>query len=573
MGQLLSVNVGLPREVAWEGKTVRTAIWKEPVEGPRMVRRINIDGDDQADRQGHGGEHRAVFVYQIESYRYWERELGRQDFSYGQFGENFTVEGLADDEVCIGDRYQVGEALFEVTQPRVTCFRVGIRMQEPKMPSLLVARHRPGFYLRVLQEGLVQAGDEITRIKTGEEQLSVADIDGLLYLPNRSPRNLERALRIPALSEGWKGSFRELLERREETSAAWEGFEPLRVESVERETSAVVSLRLAPASGEPVPASLPGQYLTLRLQPGGAGQAPLIRSYSLSSVADAHGFRISVKLEPDGVGSHYVQEHVHQGDLVDTAAPRGSFVLRDGERAIVLVSAGIGATPVLAMLQALARARSEREVWWLHGARNSEEHVFAREADSLLAELPNSHRIVTYSRPLPGDRPGQAFDAVGRLSMDTLAGAHIPADAEYYLCGPDAFMRAFSAELTAGGVLPERIATEIFGATSAVAPGVVPGEHHEPHLPPGAPGPGPTVSFARSHLTVAWDPSYGSLLELAEACDVPASFSCRTGVCHTCETGLVSGDVDYTTDPLEPPGEGRVLVCCSQPATEVTLDL
>ena len=119
-----------------------------------MVRRINIDGDDQADRLAHGGEHRAVFVYQIDSYRYWERELGRDDFTYGQFGENFTVEGLADDVVCIGDRYRIGEALFEVTQPRVTCYRVGIRMDEPAMPTLLVAHHRPGFYFRVLEEGV-----------------------------------------------------------------------------------------------------------------------------------------------------------------------------------------------------------------------------------------------------------------------------------------------------------------------------------------------------------------------------------------------------------------------------------
>jgi MOSC domain-containing protein YiiM len=136
VGRLLSLNVGGPRDVEWEGKTVRTAIWKEPVSGSRMVRRINIDGDDQADRAAHGGEHRAVYVYQIGSYRYWERELGRQDFSYGQFGENFTVEGLSDDEVCIGDRYRIGAALFEVTQPRVTCFRLGIRMAEARMPSL-----------------------------------------------------------------------------------------------------------------------------------------------------------------------------------------------------------------------------------------------------------------------------------------------------------------------------------------------------------------------------------------------------------------------------------------------------
>src|SRR4051794_15415113 len=157
--RLLSVNVGGPRDVAWEGKTVRTAIRKEAVTGPRMVRRINIDGDDQAGRLAHGGEHRAVFVYQADSYRYWERELGRDDFVYGQFGENFTVDGLADDEVCIGDRYRIGDALFEVTQPRVTCYRVGIRMNEPAMPSLLVAHRRPGFYLRVLEEGPVQAGD------------------------------------------------------------------------------------------------------------------------------------------------------------------------------------------------------------------------------------------------------------------------------------------------------------------------------------------------------------------------------------------------------------------------------
>src|SRR5581483_8528939 len=165
-----------PRDVEWEGKTVRTAIWKEPVDGPRMVRKINIDGDDQADRAAHGGEHRAVFVYQIESYRYWERELGRSDFTYGQFGENFTVDGLADDAVCIGDRYQIGEAIFEVTQPRVTCYRVGIRFGEPAMPSLLVAHHRPGFYLRVLHEGFVAAGDEIVRLSTGPEQLTVAEI-------------------------------------------------------------------------------------------------------------------------------------------------------------------------------------------------------------------------------------------------------------------------------------------------------------------------------------------------------------------------------------------------------------
>src|SRR3954466_2344716 len=241
--RLVSLNVGGPREVQWEGKTVRTGIWKSPVEGPRIVRRINIDGDDQADRRAHGGEHRAVYVYQMDSYRYWERELGRDDFSYGQFGENFTVEGLAADEVCIGDRYRVGGALVEVTAPRVTCYRLGIRMDVPTMPSLLVAHHRPGFYLRVLEEGEVQAGDEIVKVADGPEQLTIAQVDALLYLPNKSRPLLERALRVPALSEGWRGSFRDLLATTAVEPPAWSGFRGLRVAEIRCESATVTSFR------------------------------------------------------------------------------------------------------------------------------------------------------------------------------------------------------------------------------------------------------------------------------------------------------------------------------------------
>ena len=211
MARLLSVNVGLPREITWRGKTVYTSVWKEPVQGRCLVRRLNIDGDAQGDLAGHGGEHRAVFVYQIDSYHYWQRELKRTDFTFGQFGENFTVEGLADSEVCVGDRYRIGGALFEVTQPRVTCYRVGIRMDEPRMAALLVAHHRPGFYFRVLEEGEVGAGDEIVKVAEGPERLTVAAVDALLYLPGPAKEELERALRIPALSPGWKSSFEALL--------------------------------------------------------------------------------------------------------------------------------------------------------------------------------------------------------------------------------------------------------------------------------------------------------------------------------------------------------------------------
>src|SRR5262249_35793763 len=212
MARLLSINVGLPRDVAWRDQTVHTGIWKLPVQGRRMVRRLNIDGDGQGDLSGHGGEQRAVLVYQIESYQHWQAHLRRNDFAYGQFGENLTVDGLPDHDVCIGDRYRIGGALLEVTQPRVTCYRVGIRMNEPQMAALLVAHGRPGFYCRVLEEGEMQAGDEIVQVSAGPERISVTDINALLYRPNHPPDQLTRALRIGALSPGWQASFRALLE-------------------------------------------------------------------------------------------------------------------------------------------------------------------------------------------------------------------------------------------------------------------------------------------------------------------------------------------------------------------------
>src|SRR4051812_46510368 len=335
VGRLTSVNVGLPQDVAWQGRTVRTAVWKRPVDGARLVRRLNIEGDGQGDLAGHGGPNRAVFVYQLESYEYWQRELGRDDFTYGEFGENFTVRGLADDEVCIGDRFSIGEALFEVSQPRVTCYRVGIRMNDPHIPALLVAHHRPGFYLRVLREGNVQAGDEIRRVATGAGAMTVAEIDALLYLPGHPQEQVQRALRIPVLSDGWKASFRALADQAAAGAAgnaglsaasppaAWPGFRSLAVTAVQRESDSVISACLADPSGAALPAALPGQFLTLRLNTV-PGASPQLRSYSLSGPPAAGSYRVSVKREPHGVGSQFMHARVHPGDRLDAAAPRGT---------------------------------------------------------------------------------------------------------------------------------------------------------------------------------------------------------------------------------------------------------
>jgi len=585
MAQLLSVNVGLPREVSWNDKTVRTAVWKSPVEGRRTVCRLNVDGDAQGDLVGHGGEHRAVFVYQMDSYHYWERYLRRNDFTFGQFGENFTVEGLLDQDVCIGDRYRIGSAAFEVTQPRVTCYRVGIRMSEPRMPALLVAHHRPGFYLRVLQEGEVGAGDEITKVADGPEHVTVAEMDALLYLPGHSRQQVERALHIPALSKGWQTSFEAILRQgtngqtvqgnpglaSEEPAPAWLGFKPMKVSQIRKESNSVTSFVLTPIDGQSLDAARPGQFVVLRLQVD-SQQPPVLRSYSLSDLPSADRLRISVKRESNGVGSSILHKRVREGDVLDASAPRGTFTLRPGDGPVVLLSAGVGATPVLSMLHALAAEASRRQVWWIYGARNREDHPFAEESRSLLQQLAHCRSYVLYSRPAPADREGVDFNASGHINVTLLERIGVPRNSDFYLCGPSSFLRSLRQDLDKWGVPFGQIHVEIFGATEAITPGVAAADH-VPHPLEGPAGAGPSVSFARSGINVSWDPRFNSLLELAEACDIPVRWSCRTAVCHTCLSGLISGSVHYRPEPLDTPALGNVLICCAQPCANVILDL
>jgi ferredoxin-NADP reductase/MOSC domain-containing protein YiiM len=576
---LLSVNVGLPRNVPWQGRTVYTGVWKHPVAGPQTVRRLNIDGDGQGDLNGHGGEQRAVLVYQIESYEHWRQYFGRDDLSYGQFGENLTVDGLADHEVCIGDRYRIGEAEFEVTQPRVTCYRVGLRLGEPQMAALLVSHRRPGFYMRVISEGHIQAGDQIVKTKTGPGELSVADTDALLYLPGRDTAKLRLAVQIPALSPGWQESFRDLIAAEdgragpgplERAEPAWPGFRALRVTEVVPESTTVSSIELTTTDGSQLPAVRAGQYLTLRIN--GAGQPAPVRNYSLSSAPDAGTYRISVKREPHGIASSYLNSKLRPGDILDAAAPRGEFVLDASAGPVLLISAGIGVTPVLSMLHELAAAHSAREVWWLHGARGPREHPLAAEAHTLLESLPRAHEYVFYSAATPQEREC-AQAAAGRLTADKLSELAIPATASAYVCGPASFMADMRQALVAAGISSASIRTELFGAMPAINPGLTEVPRLPPHQPSDPSPTGPLVTFSRSGIATRFPAGERSVLDLADACDVPTRWSCRTGVCHTCSTALLSGSISYSPAPLEPPAEGEVLICSAQPKTDIVLDM
>jgi ferredoxin-NADP reductase len=460
-------------------------------------------------------------------------------------------------------------------------------MDEPRMPALLVQHGRPGFYFRVLEEGVVRAGDAIVKDAGGPEQMTVTSVNALLYLGgHHEPELLERALRIPALSPGWQASLRALLDEQERGAPgggnaglvapapppAWPGFRPLRVVAKRSESADVVSLELDADDGGPLPHPLAGQFVTLRLELGG-GAAPIVRSYSLSGAPDGAHYRISVKVEPRGAAGRHLRDAVDVGDRIDVAAPRGRFTLDDGARPVALVSAGVGVTPVLAMLHSLSTAHTTREVWWFHGARNGTEHAFAREANALLASLPGARSRVWYSRPRADDRIGVDYDEVGRLTADAIVAAGVPTDSEFYLCGPAAFMDSLRAGIDALGVVAARVHTELFGAEGSINPGIVASVARPPHQPEGRAGTGPLVSFARTGLNVRWDDAYASILELAEACDVPVRWSCRTGVCHTCESGLLAGAVAYDPEPLELPAAGNLLVCCSKPSDDLAVDL
>ena len=601
--KILSINVSLPKEVEWHGRKILTSIFKTPVQGKRHVGRLNIEGDAQSDLQAHGGEHRAIYIYQKDSYDYWGKVLGRNDLHYGQFGENLTVEGLPDEEVCIGDRFRIGTVTLEVTQPRVTCYKVGFSLGVPEMPALLVSHKRPGFYCRVITEGELEAGDAIVKVSSGKGAMSVVEVDGLLYSNAHPADRIRLAMDNEALSAGWRWSLQALYDATVSGTAsgnaglapaamlsAWQGFVPFVVGSIVFESEGVRSFELRPADGRDLPAFSPGQHIVVRI-PATSGILP-IRMYSLCAPVNKTYYRIAVKAEPNGVGSDYLHHHVQVGDRLEISAPRGVFTLTADARPLVLMGAGIGITPLLAMLYAVAAEVKGREVRWVYTTQDQHHYPFRHEVQQLAAGLARFEQYTVFTRPKTEDIAGKDFDSSGRLTLEALRQLQLPPDGNYYLCGPTGFMAGMTAALGTLGVPAAAIKQESFGDLGVAVDGKKP-----PHLPEGSVGDGlsenadagvsgsadagvsgsadagPVVAFAKSGIRFRWHPRWASLLEAAEACDVPVSWSCRVGVCHRCETTLFAGEVNYTSAPLDQPAGGNVLLCCSVPRTDVQLDL
>ena len=580
--KLKSVNVSMPKDIVHNGKAVTTGIFKEPATGRVMLHRLNLDGDGQADLWGHGGAFRAVYVYSFENYATWARELGRDDFTVGQFGENFTVEGMLEDDIYVGDVFRVGGALVEVSQPRVPCYKLAIKMGIEGFQNQFLASGRVGFYFRVLEEGEVGAGDTIRLVKRNPGAMTVRRVNELLYFDKENLTGIAQALDISALSHGWKGSFEERLAKANIPADIRDKFRGFVVERKEPECETITSFYLVPEDGEALPDFLPGQFLTFELNIPGQAK-PVLRTYSLSDCPNSDYYRVSIKREPapadrpdlaPGLSSNYFHDQVDIGTKIRVGAPRGKFHLDlDSERAVVLLSGGVGLTPMISMLNAIAQSGARRPVWFIHGTRNRREHAMGAHVRRMAEANENVHAHVRYSQPQAVDIEGRDYDSRGRVDVTFLRRVLPFDDYEFYLCGPTPFMRSLYCGLLSLDVSEERIHYEFFGPASMLKEDAKPiGPAKVPTAQSELAG-GIQVTFARSGVTAGWNPACESILDLAELQGLNPDYSCRSGICHTCMCALVEGEVEYFEEPLAEPDPGCVLICCSRPKTSLVVDV
>lgn len=579
--KLISINVSMPKEVSHKGKTVTTGIFKEPVDGRVKVRTLNLEGDGQADLVGHGGEQRAVYVYSFDNYAYWENELGRSDFKFGKFGENLTVEGMLDEDIHVGDRFRIGTTLFEVTQPRVPCYKLAIKMSVEGFYGQILKSGRLGFYFRVIEEGDVGAGDTIERISLDPVGMNIVDINKLMYFDKDNLDGASKALGIEALSPGWRITFEQRLTKAKISKQTGEEYRTFVVDRKIPESETITSFYLVPEDGRPLAPFIPGQFLPLKLDIPGQYK-PVFRTYSLSDSPTKDYYRLTIKREPappnrpelyPGVSSNYFHDHVEIGSKLLAKSPRGKFFLDpDRETPVVLLSAGVGLTPLISMLNAIAAAGSNRPTWFIHGSRNKREHALGGASRQVAEENANIRRHIRYSQPSPEDKPGHHYDDEGYVDIELVKHLVPDQNCDFYLCGPAPFMKSLFDGLLEWGVPETQIHYEFFGPASVL-------KGREKISTPTRLAQATEcceeieVTFSRSGVKANWNPSFESILDLAEANGLSPDYSCRSGICHTCISELEEGEVEYVLEPLDPPDEGSVLICCSKPKNNVVVDI
>lgn len=581
MPKLLSVNVSLPKEIEFKGKVVSTGIFKEPIKGRVNVRKLNIDGDGQADLIGHGGEFRAVYVYSNDNYAHWEKELSRNEFSIGQFGENFTVEEMLDHDVHVGDQYRIGSTLFEVTQPRVPCYKLAIKMVTEGFYSQILKSGRLGFYFKVLEEGEVGAGDEIKLENKATNGITIFEINQLMYFDKENYQRFREALKINALSPGWKSVFEDRLAKEKISSVSKEAYRILEVTKKIPESEDITSFYLEAVDNKPLDPFLPGQFLPLKLDIPGQYQ-PILRTYTLSDSPSEKFYRLTIKREKapphlpnayPGVSSNYFHNQVEVGSKITTKAPRGKFYLNmNKEIPLVFLSAGVGITPMLSMLNAVTNEQPARSIWFIHGVRSKKHQVMGEYIRKLAKQRENLNVYIKYSQPASQDQLGKDYDEQGYIDIDVIKRLVPGTACDFYLCGPPPFMKSLFSGLLDWGVDEQNINYEFFGPASLLD------ERSKVATPKRIAEATECcneieVEFYKSELKVNWNPSYESILDLAEAHGLSPDYSCRSGICHTCICKLAHGEVDYVMEPMDLPKKSNVLICCSKPKTNIVIEI
>lgn len=473
--------------------------------------------------------------------------------------------------------FKIGGAVVEVTQPRVPCFKLGIKMGIDGFERRFLESLRVGFYLRVLEEGEVGAGDVFELLRPDPERMTVRELNNVGYFDTDNLREARRALRIQALSVGWRDWLEKRLMAPDKRASSTRGLRRLSVERKVRESDVIISFYLESDDGEPLLPFVPGQFLPVRLDVPGQ-PTPLTRMYSLSDgPADRDHYRLSIKREgapenrsdlPPGVASSYLHNQVEQGTKLEAAPPRGKFTLDPwSELPVVLLSAGVGLTPMISMLNAIVEIGSGRPVWFIHGARSGREHAL-----STFAVLHSNTTTSRYTFGTAGPKR-----VMWKAATSTALGAWTPHSSRKCCAGattismsggPTAFMKELYGGLRDRGVPETRIHYEFFGAGSALG-------EEDASVTSGSTVDRCTeieVIFASSGVTANWQPTSGSILELAEAHGLSPAYSCRSGVCHTCECALEAGEVEYVEQPMVPPEEGAVLIRCWKPKTDVVLE-
>lgn len=560
---VLSVNVSLPRTVDWRGQQIETGFYKTPVLGPVPLRGVNLSGDDQADRAVHGGPFKTVYAYPHEHYSGWQDLLGVDELDLASFGENVTLSGILEEDVASGDILRIGSAALVVTEPRVPCWKLAMRFGRDDMPVLFARRGLTGWYMGVHAEGTFASGDAVEIEHAAGTRVTIRQLADLRSAPAAAePALLEVARDLPWITEEWREFIdRLLMRRRNPRPTAPSRRQQLRISNRRMLAEDVVELELASATADSLPPVTPGQFVAFTLT--GRDGRPATRCYSLCGTPGTDRWRIAVKkIDDRDAGSPLISHRLHDlpvGQALDAAAPAGTFTLKLHQpgRPLVLVGAGIGVTPIIAMLRAILDAPTPfaDPVIVVHACMSASRELYADVFD-------RAHRapgITVHTFSQAGDATIAGIAREGLVDADRLLQLVPDLPADFLVCGPPAMTASLREGLMALGVSSEDFHTEAFGPTAARAARVI--------------RPGPCeVTFDRSSYTVlSTDPSE-TILDVAERYGVFIDSSCRSGSCGTCATGVLDGDVAYPTQPTAPHSQGSVLACLAIPTTNVVID-